>query len=954
MSYVRRFRFALLGVLLASLSAGALAQSASSAVGSLGGQVKDETGAALPGASVAARSEERGVSRSGVTDSAGRFLFLNLLPGKYDVTVTMSGFQTVTSTANTVENLKRTELTLTMKLGREAAAVTVTGEVPIVDKTNTTLETRLRAKEFEKMPVARSYQNLFLSAPGVNLPPGANPNPNVHGALSSNNQFLFDGVDSTDPTTGTFGQNLNFEAIQEVTIYTAGVSAEFGRAQGGIINVITKSGGNMLSGSFKTVLTNDNWNSQNKTVRQDTVNCISTTAGCSLARVKFDHVNPRYDITLGGPFWKDHAWFFGDYETADTTGARQTTAVSGENFQQSTKDRFWAAKVTGQITSSQTLQARGNSSPTTGFIVNYGTNNGAAELPAYTGQDQTGQVYAGQWTGVFGSNFTGEAGYNWNGPGLSSSKSYLDVFPLFAASKETSPVPSNGAPHFNLANGFYYNGAFFDGFVKRPRQGATAAATYFTDLGGNSHSFKAGFDWQKLTSASLFTYQNNQFYLDNSFDFNTRVFSPSSRRDYLPPLPSTSEGTIYAGYIRDKFEVGKRFFFELGLRFEHQTGTDDINRTTVDANTWSPRVSGNYDLMGNGKTLVVATYGRFYQFITQGFSDGFAQNAQKASYDNFNWNGSTYVFSNRVLASGVAVLPNPDLKPSSLDEGTLGIRQQIGNSIGVSATGIYRHWSDLIDDIITLSSTGAQTTKLVNYDQAKRRFYGIELVFDKRFSRFWNFNFNYTYSRTEGNHFADTSSSLGDYLNSNCRTTVDPTIGTNGVLPCSEVQNSASKDGRAAYDQAHNLKFGGAYVRSLGPVNLALGLGGQLATGITFTKNRSLNVLIPGTTTNAGPTATYFYEQRGSDVVPTNYSVDASLEATFTAWRTLEIGMKGEAFNITDQQKARAVNNTTFCGDTAQAATSSCGLSRTIYGTATARGSFQPPRSYRLTALMRF
>ena len=554
----------------------------------------------------------------------------------------------------------------------------------------------------------------------------------------------------------------------------------------------------------------------------------------------------------------------------------------------------------------------------------------------------------------FAGNFTGEAGYNWNGPSLSSSKSYIDVFPIFSASKETSPIPTNGAPHFSLANGFYYNGAFFDGFVKRPRQGATAAGTYFADLGGNSHSFKAGFDWQKLTSASLFTYANNQLYLDNSFDYVTRVFSPSSRRDYLPPLPSTSTGTIYAGYVRDKFEVGKRFFFELGLRYEHQNGSDDISRTTVDADSWSPRVSGNYDVVGNGKTLVVGTYGRFYQFITQSFSDGFAQNAQQGSYDNFNWNGSTYVFSSRILASGTAVVPNPSLKPSSLDEGTLGIRQQIGNSIGVSVTGIYRHWNDLIDDIVTLSTAGAQTTQIVNYDQAKRRFYGLELVFDKRFSRFWNFNANYTYSRTEGNHFADTSSSLGNYLTSNCRTTVDPTIGTNGVIPCSEVQNGAKKDGRASYDNAHNLKFLGAYVRSLGPVNLAVGLGGQVVTGSTFTKARTVNVLIPGTTTNSGATATYFYEQRGSDVLPTVYSVDGSIEATFTAWRTLEIGAKGEVFNITDQQKAITANNTTYCGDATQSATSSCGLSRAIYGTATARGSFQAPRSYRLTALLRF
>src|SRR5262249_40472228 len=140
------------------------------------------------------------------------------------------------------------------------------------------------------------------------------------------------------------------------------------------------------------------------------VSCPNT----SLARTKYDHVNPRYALTLGGPFWQDHVWFFGAYETADNTTGQRTTAVSGENYQQSTKDRFWDGKITAQITPSITASARGSSSPTSGFIVNYGTNNGAAEYVALTGQDQTSQTYAGFATAVFGTNVTAEVQGNWN------------------------------------------------------------------------------------------------------------------------------------------------------------------------------------------------------------------------------------------------------------------------------------------------------------------------------------------------------------------------------------------------------------------------------------------------------------------------------------------------------------------------------------------------------------
>jgi len=274
----------------------------------------------------------------------------------------------------------------------------------------------------------------------------------------------------------------------------------------------------------------------------------------------------------------------------------------------------------------------------------------------------------------------------------------------------------------------------------------------------------------------------------------------------------------------------------------------------------------------------------------------------------------------------------------------------------VSVTGIWREWGDLIDDVRSFNTAGQQSVFYTNYGPAEREFWGVELVFDKRFSQNWNTNINYTWSRTEGNHFPATeggATDLGNYLNSDCRTTIDPAIGVGGVIPCLVVSDGDNKFGRAGYDQQHNLKFGGAYVRSFGPVNLAGGLGGQLVSGLPFTKNRSMNVLLPGTTTNAGPTVTYFYEERGSDTLPTIWQVDGSLEATFTVWRSLELGVKGEVFNITDEQDNRAVNLTTWCDNTVNPV-AACTTARNQFGKTTARGSFQPPRSYRLTALLRF
>jgi len=918
-------------------------------VGELGGQVKDETGAALPGASVTAVSVERGFSRTVTSDSTGRYRFSEVQPGRYTITVVLSGFATVSVKDNLVENQKKTDVPVTMKLSAQQAEVVVTGEVPIVDKTNASLESRQRAKEFEKMPVGRGYQNLFLNAPGVNLTPGTNPNPSVHGALSSNNLWLYDGTDTTDPTTGTFGGNLNFEAIQEVTVITSGVSAEYGRAAGGIINVITKSGTNDFAGSGKVVMTNDNWNASNSTVNTVCTASASAPGGAtcthpSLARVKYDHVNPRYAVTLGGPFWKDRIWFFGAYESADNTTGQQSTPVSGENFQQSTKDRFWDGKVTAQLTPSITAAARGSSSPTSGFIVNYAGLGPPGDFAAYTGQDQTSQQYAGFLTGVFGPNLTAEAQYNWNGPSNSASKHGIDVYPL---------VP--GIAHFSEADGFQYNGANFDGFVNRPRQGALGAVSYYTNIGGNSHNFKAGVDYQHLNSTSQFAYPGNQLFVDKSFDFRTHTGVPDQRRDYAPPVASTSKGDIIALYARDKFEVGKHFFLELGLRYEHQKSDDDISRTTVNKGTVSPRLSASYDIFGTGKSLVVGTYGRFYQFVLQSFSDGFGQFAQKATYDNFVWNGTQYVFSNHVAGSGSSAQIPGSLDPTYNDEVTLGYRQQLGNTMGVSLTGIYRKWGNIIDDVPVLDASGNQTTTYTNYGPGRRKFYGAELVFDKRFSAHWNANASYAWGKTTANTTADTASQLGDYLNSNCRTTVDLTVGGSGtgIIPCSTVVDGPNKLGQPTLSINNSVKVFGAYLQNIGPVNLAVGLGGQVASGIHYQRQRTVNVLIPGTTRNGGPTEVYYYEPRGSETTPSIYQIDASLEATYNIWKTIEFGVKGEIFNITDQQRQTNVNNFNWCDD-ASPTNGTCSVARANFGTGTARSSFQVPRNYRLTALVRF
>jgi carboxypeptidase family protein/TonB-dependent receptor-like protein len=914
----------LLGLVI--LMTPALVSAQAAQVGDLSGVIKDSSGAAVPGASVVATSQERGFSRRAVSDSAGRFRFPAIGIGAYRVVVSLTGFDTVTLTDNLVESERTTELNVSMKVQTQVETITVTGEAPIVDMTNSAVSTKVRAEEFQRLPMGRSYQALMGQAPGV-LGTG---NVNAHGALTSNNLFLFDGVNSTDPTTGTFGSNLTFEGIQEVTIYTSAVSAEYGRAVGAITNVITKTGTNRYEGSAKYLLTNDKWNTQNSTK--------SEVNGASLERTKLDIKNPVYAFTLGGPVWKDHAWFFANYERAKTTGA-QTQTAGGQNYQQTVTSPFFLGRLTAQLSQNHTIWARYLTSPSNGFIVNYWGQGGAADLSALTGQDQTAKSVAVQWTGVLRSNWSADAfvAQNWE---------TIDVG-VYQDSSLT-----NGSPHFSLADNRWYNGPTFIGAVDRPRKQATISTTYYTNIGNNSHSFKAGFDIQQLESSNAFIFANNQRFIDNSFNITTRAFSPSAREDYQSG-DSRSKGTTYALYARDKFELGKRLFVEAGLRYEKQTGDSDVGASTIDTATIAPRLSGSFDLRGNGKSLIVGSYGRFYQSILQGFSDNFANIPQQTNYDNYVWNGSTYVFSNSIRSSASTFKPNLDLKPTFVDEATAGFQQQVGRVYGFGARFIYRKWGNLIDDVRSFNPDNTLRREVVNYAAAEHKYVGFELSFEKRFSHNWNAAANYTYSKASGNHFADNFTTLGDYLDARCRTTVDTTIGTGGIVPCRDAAEG-NRNNLSGFDRPHNFKANGAYSVNFGRTNLVVSGVGNLISKTNFTKNRTLNVLLPGTTTNAGPTLGYFYEPAGSERLPGMiFTMDNAMELTFRTVSRAQFGFKAEAFNTLNNQEKSGVNSTLWCNDTS-GTNATCVANRNTFALAAVRGNFIGPRTYRFTALVRF
>ncbi|HUE85691.1 MAG TPA: TonB-dependent receptor [Vicinamibacterales bacterium] len=914
------------GLLVAALIAAATPVSAQPAqTGTVQGDVRDATGGALPGVTVTITSQDRGFSRSTVTDEAGRWVFPSVPIGPYRLTAALQGFETAEATDNLVEVNRTTSVSFNMKIGALTDTVIVTGATPIVDATTVTQTTRVSRDEFDKLPVGRNYQSLIAAAPGV---VGVG-NVNSMGALAGSNLFVIDAVDTTDPTTGTFGTNLNFEAIQEVNVLTSAVGAEYGRAQGAIVNVVTKSGTNRFEGSAKYIFSNDEWNGQNTTT--------SEVTDASLERDKFDQVNPTYSFTGGGPIWKDRAWFFATYElTQNTSPQRQTVGQIPEDFQQVREDKFTNLRGTLQLAEGHTAWFKYYQSPSDGFVVDYW--GAAGEREALTAQNQTAKNWAAQWSGVLRHNWSMEAA-------LASYDSLITVTTFEASGRLAN------APILNIADSKFYNGATFDGFVKRPRQQFNLASNWFLLVGGRSHDLKVGFDFQNVESGSLFQFPNAQWYIAEDYNQAANAITHFQRRDYETG-DSTSKGKHVALFARDKFQVTPRLFVEAGVRFERQSGSSDLGADTVNTTSIAPRLSTSYDLSGDGKRLLTGSYGRYYAGIIQGFSDAFAGVPQQANYDNFVWDGSSYVFSNSVRVGGSNFEPNTDLDPSYMDEVTLGFQQQFGRSMGAAVRIIARKWDDIIDDVRTFNPDGTINRQVVNYDPATRTFRGVTVSMEKRFSNNWNAQGSYTLSRTRGNHFGTTFTGLGDYLDAQCRTTADPTVGTDGIIPCAEVQDGPTTLGRPAFDRPHNFKFSAAYVRPIGPVNLTVGTLLDVISKTRFQKQRTVNVLRPGTLTNAGPTATYFYNERGEDQLPGLLNVmDLSTELGWRIASTYQAALRAEVFNLWDNQEKNASNNFTWCGTTSTAA---CATAVNNYGKASARGAFVAPRSYRVSMIFRF
>ena len=246
---VRNSRASPLAIAVTALLLGARAVEGQT-TGSIEGRLSDSGGNALPDVGVSATSPSLQGTRTAVSDRTGSFRFPALAPGEYRVRAVLPGFREAgKSAAVRLDGTARVDLVLEPLATED---VFVSGEASKIDPTSTTTGTSYTSEMVTRLPVSRNYADIVRSNPGVSTDRGDTQGRSlaltIYGATSAENQWIIDGVNTTNVFKGVQGKAINNEFVQEVEVKTGGYGAEYGRALGGVINVVTKSGGNEFHG----------------------------------------------------------------------------------------------------------------------------------------------------------------------------------------------------------------------------------------------------------------------------------------------------------------------------------------------------------------------------------------------------------------------------------------------------------------------------------------------------------------------------------------------------------------------------------------------------------------------------------------------------------------------------------------------------------------------------------
>ena len=893
------------------LSLGVLCAAAQESIqyGSISGRVQDATGAVVQGAKVASRQKATNISSAVLTDKDGRFRFPYLSVGEYEIVVQQPGFAQATRNVNVTMG-SAFELPIGLNVAASQNEVTVSGQADLLEAARTQIAGTVSQTEVANLPLnGRNFLDLALLVPGVSptntasnqlfAETSAVPGQGISVGSQRNfsNSFIIDGLSNNDDAAGLTGVSYGLDVVDEFQVVTSGGQAEFGRALGGYINMVSKSGSNTLHGDAYFYFKNQRFNAANP-----------------LAQIALPVTQSQYGASLGGPIVHDRTFYFANFEQRELNQSGLTT-ISPANVA-TVNARLMAVGYPGpQISTGIYPNPVHNSnlfakvdhhfSETDQASIRYSlyhvaaTNSrGAGGLSAPSASanlDDTDQTVALSNIATLSSRLVNETRAQFTNSNLKAPPSD-PIGPAVSISGVASFGTLSGSP---------------TGRANKLVEGADNLSYQ-----AGSHAIRVGVDFLYNDDVITFprTYRGS-YSFSSLANFLSGTYNSSGFTQTFANTVVTQTNPNVGFYAQDEWKLSPRLTLNLGVRYD----LEFLRTISTNTGNVSPRGGFAWTPFASRKTVVRGSYGLFYDRIPLRP----LANALLSANNTINpANLSQISISLSPTQAGAPVFPNilgsltlppgvlfnfstmdPHLKNAYSEQGSLEIEHQLGAHTTLSVG--YQHLRGLHlivsvnQNVPTCTAAGTNNGCRPNpsfgndsqYSSlADSHYDALHVSFVQRPSAWSSLRISYTYSKALDD--------VSEFFFS---------------APINNF-NIWQDYGRSDDDQRDRLVFEGTVHSSMGTAHTSwerLSHGFQLSTLLQYYSPLPFNITTGANTvqgTAARPTINGVFINRNAGSGFDFLSLGARLSRSFRISERLRVEAMAEAFNLTNHLNGVTLN----------------------------------------------
>jgi len=739
------------------------------------GIVTDLTGAAVSGAQITLTNTDSGVVRTVSAQESGEYRFTSVAPGNYTVTVKAQGFTPVTITSLTINLGAHLLENAQLKPGSEQQTVTVTGEVPLIDYSDTSVGGVIGESQMDTLPISnRQYLNLSLLLPGTTQDATRTFYNNVQsggGGYFYANGFMLDGVSNTWAEQGEPRQNIPEGAVQEFKVYVSQFPAEFGLAMGGMTTVQTKSGTNNFHGEVFEYFRNEALSADNSF--QEAAEAAQGTGRPPFLRNQFGG-------DIGGPIIHNRTHFYVAYERTQTdqsyTLSADPTYYSALNgsFDQPSYDQMLTVRGEHQINNNQQI------------FVRY-----AQEWNELTRQGCGGTNTQYCYDGLIPRHSI-VGGHTWQiNPALVNEVHFQYAYSSYQLGPYNGKIPTDPneltAPDFSeISTGYAFPGFTYGKVYAQVGIEKHIELNDAVSYQHKQHTFKFGgggiyvpyTDSSALNSQGTFYFATDQVFDPNNPATIAALTNPVLFTASIPPIVTPLPSTQMGFFGQDDWKISPRLSVSLGLRYDREFGSsfmDTLNPADYNPPipyqgdpskrgarlNFGPRFGLTWDPGGHGNDIIRAGYGIYYNNIQTELNEGEKQNYQVCNITISNpsypdpYGGLSPTDFCSTAPPNVTIL-SPSFRNAYSQQFSAGYSHQFSPTLSIIADGVYQHilrdWR--IQDLnLPIDYPGNGPRAIPEFGQilqhasiGKAKYKALFLRMDKRLSKRYLATVSYTLS----------------------------------------------------------------------------------------------------------------------------------------------------------------------------------------------------------------